>query len=88
MSLVRKRKKKTRKIHDGLYNGLYATAEEGLQNSWSDLGIDDVIERSEANPEFCCSSQLLPPCYYLYKKHANYIVDKILEQLNIEVEDD
>jgi hypothetical protein len=80
-----------RKICGGLFNSLYATAEEGLQNSWVDLGISldgkEIEERIKDKEEFK-RDDVLPPSYYLYRKHSLYIVNKILDELNIEVEGD
>lgn len=77
-----------KKISVGQYNDLYATAEEGLQNSWRDLGIssDEINERANRNKEFNKPS-VLPNSYFLYQKNARYIVDNILVSLGIEVEE-
>ena len=83
----------TKKISIGKYNALFATAEEGLQNSWVDLGIPldgstiDGILKNNDEIQNRASGGVLPPSYYLYKKHANYIVDKILKELDVEVEE-
>lgn len=77
------------KISDGKYNNLYDIAENALQASWRDLGLSsqDVIKLSEKNPEFCGKDSVLPPCYFLYRKHALYIVNNILKELDIKVEE-
>ena len=78
-----------KKINVGQYNDLYATAEEGLQNSWGDLGLsfDEIGERANRNKEFNDPS-VMPKSYFLYQKHARYIVNNILVSLGIEVEED
>lgn len=78
----------TKKISVGQYNDLYATAEEGLQNSWKDLGLsfDEISERANTNKEFN-NPGVLPNSYFLYQKNARYIVNNILVSLGIEVED-
>lgn len=81
-----------KKISIGQYNSLFAIAEVGIQQTWTDLGLtsDEVVARSEQNPELTdikkksCSN--LPECYFLYKKNANQIVDQILADLGIEVD--
>ena len=82
-----------RKICVGTYNGLFASAENGLQASWKDLGLshEGLIERSENNKEMsemANKNGVLPPIYFVYKKNANQIVDDILKELDIEVAED
>lgn len=79
----------TKKINVGQYNDLYATAEEGLQNSWEDLGLsfDEIGERANRNKEFNDPNGM-SNSYFLYRKHARYIVNNILVSLGIEVEDE
>ena len=75
------------KITVGQYNTLFAKAEEGLQTSWNDLSLSDkeINDRCNQNEELKEPDYCLGPVYGLYKKNANYIVDKILEELGIEV---
>lgn len=82
-----------KKISIGQYNTLYAIAEEGLQQSWSDLGIpldckvlDEMIKNNKDIQEKAKTSSL-PANYFLYKKNANNIIDQILKELKISVAD-
>lgn len=82
-----------KKISIGQYNTLYAIAEEGLQESWNDLGIplngkvlDDMLKNNKKIQEKTKTSPL-PANYFLYKKNANNIVDRILKELKISVSD-
>ena len=84
----------SKKISIGIYNSLFAIAENGLQASWQDLGIKldnkEIDEMLKDNEEMQQKAQnsVLPPSYFLYKKNANNIVDQILEELGVEVEED
>ncbi len=75
-----------RTINIGQYNGLYASAEVGLQESWRNLGLtsEEVNERADNNKSLELHDTM-PNSYFLYKVSANQIVDDILEQLDIEV---
>ena len=83
----------TKKISIGEYNTLFAIAENGLQDSWKDLGIKldgkviDEMLKDNKEIQKASKGSVLPPSYFLYKKNANNIVDQILKELNIEVEE-
>lgn len=72
------------------YNALFHIAENILQQSWRDLGLteEEITERSNKNPKLkLANSSGLEPVYYLYKKNANELVDKILQELSIDTSD-
>lgn len=81
-----------KKITIGEYNRLYSIAEEGLQSSWQDLGISldgiEIEEKLKNNSQIqeLKKDSSLPASYFLYKKNANIIVDRMLKALGIEVE--
>ena len=80
------------KISIGVYNILYNDVETALSMAFENLGLSDEEFNLLANKNEQISvnkkETVLPNSYYVYKLSANYAVDKILETLNIEVEED
>jgi len=63
-----------RKLSIGEYNGLYARAEVVFHQLLEDFKFDCLKEFSQEE------------IYRIYKKNANEVVDKILQDLDIEVD--
>ena len=80
-----------RKISIGEYNTLYDHAEVGLNKALDDLVLLDDMAILTRLAEGCSrvneidKPDCMPNIYYIYKNMANYIVDNILEDLDIEV---